>query len=183
MFGTVAYNEDPKEGPEENPVLREAKPRDWMRKQALREERLNFNNDFVPAEGPFNPHHNKQFNARHDSDFLLPDAYSQLMPVPKQPELHGLFSTPMIGSTVPGFVDPRLRNVGLVNNSDLVPNNLERGTGSIASVPRAPGIGDKLSNDAVLGALKKMLFQGTADDKDIDARQMDRHTGRPWRGQ
>ena len=89
----------------------------------------------------------------------------------------------MIGSTVPGYVDPRLKNIGLVNNSDLVPNNLERGTGSISSVPRMPGVGDKLSDERVLGAIKKMLFKGTADDKDLEARQMDSLSGRPWRGQ
>lgn len=183
MFGTVAYNQEPVEGPEENPVLREARLRNWIRKQTLKEESLNFNNDFKPVRGPFHPLHNKQFDARHDSDFLLPDAFNQLMPVPKQPELHGLYSSPMIGSTVPGYVDPRLKNIGLVNNSDLVPNNLERGTGSISSVPRMPGVGDKLSDERVLGAIKKMLFKGTADDKDLEARQMDSLSGRPWRGQ
>ena len=175
MFGTVQYNRDPTEGPEENPVLQAAKYREWIRRQTLNEERLDFNPDFRPVNAPF--------KARHDRDFLLPDAFSQLQPVPRQPELHGLFSTPMIGSTVPGYIDPRLRSTGLVNNSDLVPNNLERGTGSIASVPRAPGIGDKLSNEAVIGALRKMIFKGTADDQDINAREMDRFAGRPWRGQ
>ena len=178
MFGTVAHNlgtDNPVyEGPENNPVLREANMRKWMQKQALNEERLEFNKNF--------PAINSQFVARHDRDFILPDAYSQLMPVPRQPELHGMYSIPMIGSTVPGYVDPRLRNVGLVNNSDLITNNLERGTGSIAAVPRVPGLGDKLSNQNVLNALKKMLFKGTADDKDINAREMDRFTGRPWRG-
>ena len=177
MFGTAAYNqdfEDPVEGPEESPVLRESKLRNWIRKQTLNEERLEFNKDF--------PAINSQFVARHDRDFILPDAYSQLMPVPRQPELHGLYSIPMIGSSVPGYVDPRLRNIGLVNNSDLIANNLERGTGSIAAVPRMPGLGDKLSNQNVLNALKKMLFKGTADDKDINAREMDRFAGRPWRG-
>ena len=175
MFGTVQYNADPVQGPEENPVLRAAKLRDWIRRQTLNEERLEFNKDFQAVNAPF--------RARHDKDFLLPDAFSQLMPVPRQPELHGQFSIPMIGSTVPGYIDPRLRNVGLVNNSDLVPNNLERGTGSIASVPRAPGIGDKLSNENLLGALRKMIFKGTADDADINAREMDRFSGRIWRGQ
>ena len=175
MFGTVQYNADPVQGPEENPVLQASKLREWIKKQTLNEERLEFNKDFAAVNAPF--------KARHDKDFLLPDAYAQLALVPKQPELHGLFSQPMIGSTVPGQIDGRLRSVGLVNNSDLVPNNLERGTGSIASVPRAPGIGDKLNDEKLLGALRKMLFKGTAEDKDINAREMDRFAGRPWRGQ
>ena len=177
MFGTVQHNinqEDQAEGPAENPVLRESKLRKWIQRQTLNEERLEFNKDFKAV--------NEQFAARHDRDFILPDAFSQLMPVPRQPELHGMYSVPMIGSTVPGFVDPRLRNTGLVNNSDLISNNLERGTGSIAAVPRMPGLGDKLSNQNVLNALKKMMFKGTADDKDINAREMDRFAGRPWRG-
>ena len=174
MFGTVEHNQEPVEGPDESPVVRESKLRKWIKKQALSEERLEFNRDFKAV--------NDQFTARHDRDFILPDAFSQLMPVPTQPELHGMYSVPMIGSTVPGHVDPRLKNIGLVNNSDLISNNLERGTGSIAAVPRMPGLGDKLSNQNVLNALKKMLFKGTADDKDINAREMDRFAGRPWRG-
>ena len=175
MFGTAEYNKDPEQGPEESGVVRESKLRRWIRKQTLNEERLEFNKDFPAING--------QFAARHDRDFILPDAFTQLQPVPTQPELHGQFSVPMIGSTVPGWVDPRLQNIGLVNSSDLIPNNLERGTGSIASVPRAPGIGDKLNNRTVLDALKKMIFKGTAEDKDINAREMDRFSGRPWRGQ
>ena len=174
MFGTAQYNADPVQGPEENPVLQASKLREWIKKQTLNEERLEFNPGFQAIDAPF--------KARHDKDFLLPDAYSQLALVPKQPELHGMYSVPMIGSTVPGQVDGRLKNIGLVNNSDLVPNNLERGTGSIASVPRAPGIGDKLNDERLLGALRKMLFKGTADDKDIEARQMDRFANRRWRG-
>ena len=130
MFGTAAYNRDPVEGPEESPVVKEQRLRNWIRKQTLREERLEFNKDF--------PAVNERFQARHDSDFLLPDAYAQLRPVPTQPELHGMYSSAMIGSTVPGYIDPRLSNAGVVGNSDLVSSNLERGTGSIGMVPRAP---------------------------------------------
>ena len=132
MFGTARYNQDPVEGPEESPVVREQKLRNWIRKQTLREERLEFNRDF--------PAVNERFQARHDSDFVLPDAYAQLRPVPTQPELHGMYSSAMIGSTVPGYIDPRLTNMGIVGNSDLVSSDLERGTGSIGLVPRAPGI-------------------------------------------
>ena len=173
MFGTAAYNRDPVEGPEESPVVKEQRLRNWIRKQTLREERLEFNKDF--------PAVNERFQARHDSDFLLPDAYAQLRPVPTQPELHGMYSSAMIGSTVPGYIDPRLSNAGVVGNSDLVSSNLERGTGSIGMVPRAPGMGDKLTNDKMLGALKKMLFKGTAEDKDLNVREWTTDTDRPWR--
>ena len=181
MYGTAAYNRDrlqseqgPVQGPEESPVVQDQKLRDWIRKQTLREERLEFNKDF--------PEVNERFQARHDSDFLLPDAYAQLRPVPTQPELHGMYSVPMIGSNVPGYVDPRLTNIGVVGNSDLVSSDLQRGTGSVGMVPRAPGLGDKLTNDKMLGALKKMLFKGTAEDKDLNVREWDRISGRPWRG-
>ena len=177
MFGTVAHTQaqgPPEEGPEISPVVREQRLRDWIKKQTLNEERLEFNKDF--------PAINQQFQARHDKDFILPDAFSQIRPVPKQPELHGLYSVPVAGEIVPGVVDPRYRPGILVNSSDLLQNNLERGTGSIAAVPRKPGMGDMLSNDKLLGALKKMLFKGTAEDKDLNMREANQFFGRPWRG-
>ena len=174
MFGTVAYNRPPIEGPEVSPAAREERLQKWIQKQPLNEENVEFNKDF--------PAINEQFQARHDEDFLLPDAYSQLAPVPTQPELHGQYSTPMIGNTVPGVVDPRLQVAGSVNNSDLLPNNLERGTGSIASVPRKPGMGDMLNNENMLNALRKMMFQGKADDKDLNMREANQFFGRPYRG-
>ena len=174
MFGTVAHNRPPVEGPEVSPAAREERLQKWIQKQTLNEEKLEFNKDFPAINAPF--------QARHDQDFLLPDAYSQLAPVPQQPELHGQYSTPMGGSTVPGVVDPRLQVAGLVNNSDLLPNNLERGTGSIASVPRKPGMGDMLNNENMLNALRKMMFQGKADDKDLNMREANQFFGRPYRG-
>ena len=174
MFGTAAYNrQDVVEGPEESPVVQDQKLRKWIQKQTAQEERLEFNKDF--------PAVNERFQARHDSDFLLPDAYAQLRPVPTQPELHGMYSSAMIGSTVPGYIDPRVTNVGIVGNSDLVSSDLQRGGGSVGVVPRKPGMGDKLTNEHVLGALKKMLFKGTAEDKDLNVREWDRFSGRPWR--
>ena len=175
MFGTVAYNQEPIEGPEEGPFVKEQRLRESIKKQTLNEEKLEFNKDF--------PAINEQFQARHDSDFLLPDAFTQLRPVPKQPELHGLYSVPVAGEIVPGYVDMRLKPGILVNTSDLVQNSLERGTGSIAGVPRKPGMGDMLSNDKLLGALKKMLFQGKASDKDLNMREANQFFGRSWRGQ
>ena len=174
MFGTVAHNEPPVEGPDNSPAVQEERLQNWIKKQTLNEEKLEFNKDF--------PAINAQFQARHDQDFLLPDAYSQLAPVPTQPELHGQYSIAMSGSIVPGVVDPRLRVAGLVNNSDLIPNNLERGTGSIGSVPRKPGLGNMLNNEDMLKALKKLMFQGTADDKDLNMREANQFFGRPYRG-
>ena len=174
MFGTVAYNQDPVQGPEESPAVREQKLQKWIKKQTLNEEFLEFNKHF--------PEINEQFRARHDSDFLLPDAYTQLAPVPQQPELHGQYSTPVAGEVVPGYIDPRIRPGILVNNSDLVQNSIERGIGSIDTVPRKPGMGDMLSNQAFLDSLKKMLFKGTADDKDLNMREANQFFGRPWRG-
>ena len=83
---------------------------------------------------------------------------------------------------MPGYIDPRIRPGILVNNSDLVQNSIERGIGSIDTVPRKPGMGDMLSNQAFLDSLKKMLFKGTADDKDLNMREANQFFGRPWRG-
>ena len=174
MFGTVAYNQEPAEGPEESPAIREKRLQDWIKRQTLREEQLEFNHDF--------PEVNDRFRARHDTSYLLPDAFTQLRPVPRQPELHGQYSQPTPGEVVPGIVDPRLRVGRLVNNSDLYANNLERGTGSIAAVPRKPGLGDMLSNEKLLEALKKMVYKGTAEDRDINMREANQFFGRPWRG-
>ena len=52
-----------------------------------------------------------------------------------------------------------------------------------AGVPRKPGMGDMLSNEKLLHALKKMVFQGTADDKDLNMREANQYFGRQWRGQ
>ena len=175
MFGTAQYNQDPVQGPAESPAIQEQRLREWIRRTTLNEEKNEFNPDFKPVDD--------RFTARHDSDFLLPDAYTQLRPVPKQPELHGHYSVPTPGEIVPGMVDPRLRPGRLVNNSDLYANNLDRGTGSIAAVPRKPGMGDMLSNEKLLNALKKMVFQGTADDKDLNMREANQYFGRQWRGQ
>ena len=175
MFGTVAYNADPVEGPAESHAVREQRLRDWIKRQTLNEEKLEFNKDFRPVDD--------RFIARHDRNFVLPDAYTQLAPVPKQPELHGQYSIPVAGEIVPGVLDPRLKPGRLVNSSDLYANNLDRGTGSIAAIPAKPGLGDMLSNEQLLNALKKMVFQGTASDKDLDMREANQFFGRPWRGQ
>ena len=183
MFGTVAYNQEPVQGPEEGPVVKEHKLRDWMKQQTQNEERLDFNKNFQAVD--------ETFRARHDQEFLLPDAFRQLAPVPVQPELHGQYSTPVAGQVVPGFVNPRLTAGTLVNNSDMVPNNLDRGTGRLSAIPdplyrhktlRKPGMGDMLNNEKMIGALKKMLFQGTAADKDLNMREANQFFGRPWRG-
>ena len=174
MFGTVAYNEEPVEGPDESPVVREQRLRQWIRQQTLNEERLEFNKNFDEMDGPF--------SARHDKTFLLPDAFSQLRPVPRQPELHGQYSVPTPGEIVPGYADPRIRVGALVNNSDLIANNLERGTGSLTAVPPKPGMGDMLNNEQLLKSLRKLVFQGTAEDKDINMREANRFFNRPWRG-
>ena len=83
MFGTVQYNEardrevNPEQGPEESPAIQEQRLRDWIQKQTENEERLEFNPSFKPVDD--------RFSARHDQDFLLPDAYTNFVLCPSNP--------------------------------------------------------------------------------------------------
>ena len=150
--------------------------RNWQAEQMANERRNDFNAG--------NPGVNAGVRSRHDTDFILPDAYTTIGPVPvvHGEEFHGQFSTPMIGRTVPGFVDPRVRSVGLSNFSDLLPSGIGKraGQGSLAAVPHRADLGDKLNDKNILTAFRKLLQQGEQNDKDIDARQLDQFR-RGWR--
>ena len=150
----------------------EQKIRNYLMKLAKQEERLDFNRDF--------PAVNETFRARHDTDFILPDAFTQFAPAPKGPEMHGQYSQAMIGSTVPGFVDPRVQSVGISNYSDLFMSNLSRASGSMHVVPHRAEMGDKLNDKNILNAFRKLLKTGEQSDKDIDARELDSFR-RGWR--
>ena len=152
--------------------LQEQKYRNYIMKMAKQEEALDFNKEFAPVNAPF--------RAKHDKDFILPDAFTQFAPAPKGPEMHGMYSQAMVGSTVPGFVDPRVRSVGLVNYSDLLPSNLKRADGSLGVVPHRAEMGDKLNDRNILSAFRKLLKTGQQSDKDIDARELDAFR-RGWR--
>ena len=145
----------------------------YMQRLAAQEARLDFNKDFPEVNAPF--------RAKHDTDFILPDAYTTIGPAPKGPELHGHYSQAMVGSTYPGFPDPRVRPAGLVNFSDLLPSNLRRAAGSMASVPHMSELGDQLTDKKLLAAFRKLLGTGMQSDKDIDARELDAGR-RGWRG-
>ena len=154
----------------------EAKYRTFIAQQMENERRNDFNSG--------TPGINAGVRSRHDTDFILPDAYTTIGPVPVAhgQEFHGQFSTAMIGSTVPGFPDPRVRSVGLSNFSDLLPSGIRKraGQGSMAVVPHRADLGDKLNDKNILSAFRKLLNTGEQSDKDIDARQLDQFR-RGWR--
>ena len=150
--------------------------RNWQAEQMGNERRLDFNSG--------SPGVNAGVRSKHDTDFILPDAYTTIGPVPvlHGPEFHGQYSLPMVGSSVPGFVDPRVRSVGLSNFSDLLPSGIGKraGQGSMAAVPHRADLGDKLNDSNILSAFRKLLHKGEQNDKDIDARQLDQFR-RGWR--
>ena len=152
--------------------IQEQKYRNYMLKLAKQEERLDFNADF--------PAVNQPFRATHDTDFILPDAFTTFAPAPRGPEMHGQFSQAMVGSTVPGFPDPRVRSAGVANYSDLLISNISRATGSMHVVPHRTEMGDKLNDRNILNAFRKLLKTGEQSDKDIDARELDSFR-RGWR--
>ena len=157
-------------------VEQEQAYRNWQVKQMSNERRNDFNSGA--------PGVNAGVRSKHDTDFILPDAYTTIGPVPVAhgEEFHGQFSTPMIGSSVPGFPDPRVRSVGLSNFSDLLPSGIRKraGVGSMAAIPHRADLGDKLNDANILSAFRKLLNKGVQDDKDIDARQLDQFR-RGWR--
>ena len=157
-------------------VAQERAFRGWQAQQMANERR----NDFNPGY----PAVNAGVRAKHDTDFILPDAYTTIGPVPVAhgEEFHGQFSKAMIGSSVPGFADPRVRSVGLSNFSDLLPSGIGKraGQGSVGLVPHRADLGDKLNDSNILSAFRKLLNRGVQDDKDIDARQLDQFR-RGWR--
>ena len=161
---------------EERAAEQEDKYRTFIAEQMENERR----NDFNAGD----PGVNAGVRSRHDTDFILPDAYTTIGPVPVAhgEEFHGQFSTPMIGSSVPGFPDPRVRSVGLSNYSDLLPSGIRKraGQGSMAAVPHRADLGDKLNDKNILSAFRKLLHTGEQSDKDIDARQLDQFR-RGWR--
>ena len=150
--------------------------RNWQAEQMANERRNDFNSGY--------PGVNAGVRAKHDTDFILPDAYTTIGPVPvlHGPEFHGQYSIPMVGKTVPGFPDPRVRSVGLSNFSDLLPSAVGRraGVGSMAAVPHRADLGDALNDKNILTAFRKLLHKGEQNDKDIDARQLDQFR-RGWR--
>ena len=167
----------PAQTPEEQRAAQqEEKYRSFIAEQMENERRNDFNAG-TPAI-------NAGVRSRHDTDFILPDAYTTIGPVPVEhgQEFHGQFSTPMIGSSVPGFADPRVRSVGLSNFSDLLPSGIGKraGQGSVGLVPHRADLGDKLNDKNILSAFRKLLNKGEQDDKDIDARQLDQFR-RGWR--
>ena len=157
---------------EDENEIQEQKYRNYIMKMAKQEEAMDFNKEFPAVNAPF--------RAKHDKDFILPDAFTQFAPAPKGPEMHGMYSQATVGSTVPGFVDPRVRSVGLVNYSDLLPSNLKRADGSLGVVPHRQEMGDKLNDRNILSAFRKLLKTGQQSDKDIDARELDAFR-RGWR--
>ena len=150
--------------------------RNWQAQQMASERRNDFNSG--------HPGVNAGVRAKHDTDFILPDAYTTIGPVPvlHGPEFHGQYSIPMAGSCVPGFVDPRVRSVGLSNFSDLLPSGIGKraGQGSMAAVPHRADLGDALNDKNILSAFRKLLHKGEQNDKDVDARQLDQFR-RGWR--
>ena len=150
--------------------------RNWQAEQMANERRNDFN--------PGHPGVNAGVRAKHDTDFILPDAYTTIGPNPvlHGPEFHGQYSIPMVGSSVPGFVDPRVRSVGLSNYSDLLPSGIGKraGQGSMERVPHRADLGDALNDKNILTAFRKLLHKGEQTDKDIDARQLDQFR-RGWR--
>ena len=158
---------------EQEEVRERERLRRYQSRLGKQEARLDFNKDFPEVNAPF--------AAKHDTNFILPDAYTTIGPAPKGPEFHGHYSQAMVGSTVPGFPDPRVKSVGLVNFSDLLPSNIRRAAGSMASVPHMSQLGDKLTDKNLLAAFRKLLGTGQQSDKDIDARELDAGR-RGWRG-
>ena len=120
--------------------------------------------------------------AKHDTDFILPDAFTTIGPKPIDHgnQFHGQFSRAMIGSAVPGFADPRARSVGLSNISDLYPSSINKRASTMQMVPHRADLGDGLSNQKLLSAFRRMVQEGKQTDKDIDARQLDSFR-RGWR--
>ena len=157
-------------------VAQERAFRNWQAQQMANERRNDFNSGF--------PGLNAGVRSKFDTDFILPDAYTTIGPVPvlHGPEFHGQYSIPMAGSTVPGFPDPRVRSVGLSNFSDLLPSGIGKraGQGSVGLVPHRADLGDRLNDKNILTAFRKLLHKGEQDDKDIDARQLDQFR-RGWR--
>ena len=147
--------------------------RNWQAEQMANERRNDFNSGY--------PGVNAGVRAKHDTDFILPDAYTTIGPVPvlHGPEFHGQYSIPMAGSSVPGFVDPRVRSVGLSNYSDLLPSGLGKRAGQ-GSMEHRADLGDALNDKNILTAFRKLLHKGEQTDKDIDARQLDQFR-RGWR--
>ena len=150
----------------------EDKLREWVKKAKAQEASLDFNKKFHSMNG--------HLQAKYDRTHIYKDALSTLMPPPTVPGFHGMYSTAMAGSTVPGFPDPRVKHVGLVSNSDLKPDHLHRATrGTVGVVPQAAGLSDKGGDKDVMSAMRKLLEKGKQSDKDIDVREFGRD--RPWR--
>ena len=128
---------------------------------------------------------------KHDLRFILPEVLTTYGP-PLQlgNELHGHYSQAMIGSTVPGVADPRLRSIGISMASDLKPDHLVRGVNlsrqkeepqTFLKGTQIPQLGDKSHDPKMLNAMQSLLTTGQQTPAMVDARTLDAFR-RGWRG-
>ena len=128
------------------------------------------------------PQESKHLRMSHDTEFLLPEVLTTYAPAPVGNEFHGHYSQATVGSTVPGFPDPKKASVGISAASDLRADNLNRTVyDTKMPVPHNAMLGDKGQDPNILKAMQALLTTGQQTPQMIDARELDAYR-RGWRG-
>ena len=118
----------------------------------------------------------------HDTEFILPEVLTTYAPPPLSQEFHGHYSQATVGSTVPGFPDPKKVSVGISAASDLRGDNLNRTVQETEMpAPHNAMLGDKGQDPNILKAMQSLLTTGEQTPQMIDARELDAYR-RGWRG-
>ena len=128
------------------------------------------------------PQASKHLRMSHDTEFILPEVLTTYAPPPLSQEFHGHFSQPTVGSTIPGFPDPKKRSVGISAASDLKADNLNRTvTETQMPAPHNAMLGDKGQDPNILKAMQSLLNTGNQTPQMVDARELDAYRC-GWRG-
>ena len=128
------------------------------------------------------PQASKHLRMSHDTEFILPEVLTTYAPPPFGNEFHGHYSQATVGSTVPGFPDPKKVSVGISAASDLRGDNLNRTLQETEMpAPHNAMLGDKGQDPNILQAMQSLLTTGEQTPQMIDARELDSFR-RGWRG-
>ena len=128
------------------------------------------------------PQESKHLRMTHDTEFILPEVLTTYAPPPMSQEFHGHYSQPMVGFTVPGYPDPKVRSVGISAASDLKGDNLNRALPETQMpAPHNAMLGDKGQDPNILKAMQALLNTGEQTPQMVDARELDAFR-RGWRG-
>ena len=104
------------------------------------------------------PQESKHLRMKHDTEFILPEVLTTYAPPPMSQEFHGHYSQPMVGFTVPGYPDPKVRSVGISAASDLKGDNLNRALPETQMpAPHNAMLGDKGQDPNILKAMQALL--------------------------